>query len=451
MSHPGITVFLADTDEFVVTETARAINDDLSIEAALPALGDLLNTTRFRNEALIRRSISANLRTGSEKAMQNLADYVANAGNQVGMRTEAIAALGVWARPSVLDRVDGRLRGTVERDPALLKSRFEKVFLGLLDNADPSIRLSATQAVSKLQLISATPILLAQLKKDVKPELRREALKALVALNYTEAGLAIKQALSDKEKMVRITGIDLLSKSSVSPELTVNLLADVINTKSTEEKQAALLTLGKMPLALSKKVLDEQLDKMAKGNLPAEIFIELSEAIDSTKDAGLIARYKTISRGLSPDEITASYAGSLYGGDPDRGRTIFYEGEGSQCIRCHVYNDIGGNAGPRLNGIASRLTREQLLEALIKPSARLAPGYGMITIETKDGKTIAGILEEETNTALKVRSGDQAPAIIKKDQLVKRTNGNSGMPEMRYLLKKKEIRDVVAFLATLKE
>ena len=69
--------------------------------------------------------------------------------------------------------------------------------------------------------------------------------------------------------------------------------------------------------------------------------------------------------------------------------------------KCHAYNDYGGNAGPRLNGVASRLSREQLLEALIKPSARLAPGYGMITLETKDGKTIAGILQEETNTSFK--------------------------------------------------
>ena len=213
MSHPGISVFLADADEFVVTETARAINDDLSIEAALPALGDMLNTTSFRNEALIRRCISANLRTGTEKAMQNLVDYAANAGNPVGMRTEAIAALGVWARPSVLDRVDGRLRGTVERDPTLLRSRFEKVLLGLLSNTDPSIRLSATQAVSKLQITSASPILMTQLRKDAKPELRREALISLAALQYPDLGLAIKQALSDKEKMVRITGIDLLGRS----------------------------------------------------------------------------------------------------------------------------------------------------------------------------------------------------------------------------------------------
>ncbi len=451
MSHPGISVFLGDTDEFVVTETARAINDDLSIAAALPALGDLLNTTIFRNEALIRRSISANLRLGTQKAMQNLVDYATGERNPVSMRTEAIASLGVWAKPSVLDRVDGRLRGSVQRDPAVLTSKFEKVFLGLLGNADASIRLAATQAVSKLQITSASSILMTQLRKDAKPELRREALISLAVLQYADLGLAIKKALSDKEKMVRITGIDLLGRSQVSNELMVNLLTDAINTKSTEEKQAALLTLGKLPLAYAKNVLADQLDKMSKGKLDRAVFIELSEAIDSTKDTELISKYKSISAGLSPDELTAAYAGSLYGGNPEKGVQIFYGGEAAQCVKCHAYNDYGGNAGPRLNGVASRLSREQLLEALIKPSARLAPGYGMITLETKDGKTIAGILEEETNTSLKVRSGDEAPVMINKDQLVKRTNGNSSMPEMRYLLNKKEIRDVVSFLATLKE
>jgi quinoprotein glucose dehydrogenase len=451
MSHPGITNFLNDTDEFIVTEAARAINDDLSITAALPALGDLLNKTIFSNEALIRRSINANLRVGTERAIQNLVDYAAKKGHPVNMRNEAIATLSVWAKPSVLDRVDGRLRGFVQRDPSLLKSTFEKTLLSLLRNTDGSVRFSATLAASKLQISSASPILMDLLKKDARPEVRKEAIKALATLQYKDIGQAIKLALSDKDKTVRIAGIDLLEKSTISPDLKVSLLADVINTRSTEEKQAALLTVGKMPLSQSRKVLDAQLDKMAKGKLAPDVFIELSEAIDSAHDEGLMARFKTISTGLSPDELTAAYAGSLYGGDPDRGRAIFYEGEGSQCIRCHVYNDIGGNAGPRLNGVASRLSREQLMEALIKPNARLAPGYGMITVETSDGKIIAGILEEETNSSLKMRSGDDAPMIIKKEQINKRTNGNSGMPEMRYLLNKKEIRDVVAFLATLKE
>jgi quinoprotein glucose dehydrogenase len=75
MSHPGVADFLNDQDEYIVTEAARAINDDYSIEGALPALGDFLTKTTFTNEALIRRAINANLRVGSAEALDNLITY----------------------------------------------------------------------------------------------------------------------------------------------------------------------------------------------------------------------------------------------------------------------------------------------------------------------------------------------------------------------------------------
>ncbi len=451
MSDPGIAVFLNDKDEFVVTEAARAINDDLSINAALPALGDVLNTTVFTNEALIRRSISANLRVGTENSLKQLVDYAMKEGNPVAMRREAISALSVWARPSVLDRVDGRLRGKVERDTNKVRSAFEKGLLGLLKNKDAQIRLQAVKAAGRLDITSTEPVLAIMLKTDPDPEVRREAIVSLASVKYEKIGDAIAQAVSDKEKMVRIAGIDLLGRSNVSPMLMVKLLNDVINTKSTEEKQAALLTLGKMPLAFSGSVINAQLDKMEAGKLSPDIYIELSEAIDSTHDAGLVARYKKISTGLSTDELTAAYAGSLTGGNVDRGRAIFYNGEASQCIRCHSYNDYGGNAGPRLNGVAGRLTRPQLLEALINPSARISPGYGRVTLVTKDGKTISGTLLEENNAMVKVKSGDEPAKEISKDLIKERKVEPSSMPEMRFVLSKKEIRDLVSFLAALKE
>ena len=120
-------------------------------------------------------------------------------------------------------------------------------------------------------------------------------------------------------------------------------------------------------------------------------------------------------------------------------------------MKCHSYDDRGGNAGPRLNGVATRLSREQLLEALISPGARLAPGFGMVSIEKKDGKTVSGILIEDNKTSLVLKLGDQPNQVIPKDQVVKRTDSPSSMPDMKTILSKKEIRDVVSFLATLKE
>lgn len=450
MSNAGISIFLNDADEFIVTETARAINDDLSIKDALPALGNLLKTTRFTNEALIRRIINANLRTGTDEAMQNLIDYSQKESAPANMRAEAIEVLSTWAKPSVLDRVDGRYRGVIQRDAATVKSKAGDVLTGLLKNKEMLVRISAVKAVSKLGVTQSSTQLLSLVKNDAKAEVRIEALKALAFMQDKQIGEAIKLALADKEKTVRVAGIDLIGKLNISKELMVSLLADVINTKTTEEKQAALLTLGNLPAQYSVKVFEGLLQQMADKKLTSDIYLELAEAIDSTHSPQLIARYKNISSKLSPDELTSSYAGSLFGGDVERGKNIFYSNQSSQCMRCHSYDDMGGNAGPRLNGVAARLSRPQLLEALINPSARIAPGFGVVTLNLKNGKTLSGILLDENNTSLTIK-GEQKNEVISKDQVLKRINSASSMPEMKYLLSKKEIRDVVSFLATLKD
>jgi hypothetical protein len=107
MKHPGVARFLADADEQIVTDAARAINDDGSIRAAVPQLAALLGQTRFTNEALLRRVINANLRIGTKEAADRLSAFAADSANPEALRVEAVAALGVWADPSPLDRVDG--------------------------------------------------------------------------------------------------------------------------------------------------------------------------------------------------------------------------------------------------------------------------------------------------------------------------------------------------------
>jgi quinoprotein glucose dehydrogenase len=231
--------------------------------------------------------------------------------------------------------------------------------------------------------------------------------------------------------------------------LMVALLQDVIQTRTIEEKQAALLTLGNLSVENTKPVFDKLLGQLETRKLPAEIQLELSEALDSTKSSELKTRFKNFVA-QNKDTLTAAYAGALQGGNSNRGARIFYGHQTAQCIRCHSYGDYGGNAGPRLNGVAERLSREQLLEALINPSARLAPGYGTVALAVGD-KKINGILQEETKTSLTLKIGDKPDTVILKSAISKRTDAQSSMPPMRLLLTKKEIRDVVSFLATMKE
>jgi putative heme-binding domain-containing protein len=93
------------------------------------------------------------------------------------------------------------------------------------------------------------------------------------------------------------------------------------------------------------------------------------------------------------------------------------------------------------------MAREQLLQALIEPSARLAPGYGTVTLKLKDGQEVFGVLEEETETVLKLKTSDAEPLVIQVSRIASRENTPSSMPLMGEVLSKREIRDLVEFLA----
>jgi putative membrane-bound dehydrogenase-like protein len=452
MQHPGVANFLKDKDEYIVTEAARAINDDLSIKEALPALGNVLQDPRFKDEALLRRAINANLRVGTPEAMQNLINYSMKEGAPVAMRAEAVDALSTWAKPSVVDRVDGRYRGVIKRDPVLVKNNATDALLKISEHQEAPIRLSAVKAIGKLKIEQASPQLFARLKSDKQPEVRIEALRALAATEDAQLGKAVEQALSDKEKSVRVAGLDMMGDMDIPKDLMASLLSDVIEKRTPEEKQAAVLTLGTLPVENTEPVFAQLLTKMENGKLPKEIHLELADAIDSTGSQQLIARHKEITSKQTPGAATAaSFEGSLFGGDAEKGRRIFFSHQTAQCIRCHSYDDMGGNAGPRLNGISKKLTRTQLLEALIDPSARLAPGYGVVTVELKNGQTVSGVLQGEKDNGILVKVGGQPDTLILKNDIAKRINASSSMPNMQHLLTKKEIRDVVSFLSTLEE
>ncbi|MEM6843924.1 MAG: HEAT repeat domain-containing protein [Bacteroidota bacterium] len=450
MEEPEVAKFLNDEDEYIVTEAARAINDDFSIEAALPMLGDVLQQNRFNNEALVRRAINANLRVGNDKALQNLLDYAMNPSNPEALRAEAVAALGTWAEPSVLDRVDGRYRGEVKRDPATIQDKSMQPLIRLTSQGSSEIRLEAVQAVGRLGFVDGASTLMARLNNDRDALVRAEALKALAALEYNQIGKAIEVSLTDAEKSVRVVGLDLMTKMDISEDLMVKLLSNVIESRSrtAEEQQVAMATLGTLPVSETKATFDKLLTQLEGGTFPPEILIELTEAVKETASDELIARLEQVEAN-APDSFEASYQDCLYGGDPEQGQRLVFLHSTAQCMKCHAYDDYGGNAGPRLNGIADRLTREQILEAIVNPSARIAPGYGVVTLKLKDGETISGILQEENGEEVVIKVGSQPDKAIAKAEIEEQTTAPSSMPNMTSYLTKKEIRNIVSFLATL--
>ncbi|TFV97734.1 c-type cytochrome [Algoriphagus kandeliae] len=449
LESPGLSQFLNDENELIVTEAARAIHDDFSVEESLPDLAALIRSTPFQNEPLVRRIISANQRGGGEQQLNDLLAYAARNNNPEPLKTEAIAAIGTWAKPSVVDRVDGRYRGVVNREPTLLREKAYPVLLGLLKNSNASIRMEAAKALGKAGITEAGPALLAEIKSSSDPDLKIAALEALDRMGSKELSEAIPLAMNDRNQTVRVAGLSLLSQSDLDSQQKETLLLNIIQNQSNDEKRQALLTLSTLEGSSSFGGWNVILDEFKSGKLDPAVWIELEESIEKTGSQDLITQFNQELEAKSNGEAWRVFQGALAEGSVRNGRNIFFQNQTAQCIRCHAYDDMGGNAGPRLNGIAKKLSREELLIALVDPSARLAPNFGFVTLELNNGENVSGTLLADEKGSVTLRAGNGEEQTYSTDQIKSKKLAPSSMPNMGQLLSKREIRDLVSFLSTL--
>lgn len=452
MEHPGAARFLDDEDEYIAAEAARAINDDWSIEDALPDLAAVLEQNRFGSEALLRRAINANLRIGGPEATKRLADYAIREGAPDSMRVEAISTLGVWSNPPQLDRVTGRYRGQPDLDPGHAREALGGIVDPLLDAPAEQIRLATIRSVSNLDYQPAIEKIFAHLQDDASPEVRVAALNALQAMNFNQIERAIEIALDDQSEQVRMTALGLTPTLELTDQQIVDLLSPVLNKGEREEQQVVLETLGEMNASPANKVLVGELQELAEGNYPRELQLDLILAArESTSDtlAALLDQYES-SKSKSSGDVVAANRELLYGGDVEAGRQLLFRHEAAQCMRCHTVGGDGGSVGPDLANIGTTLNREQILESLLAPDERIAPGYGSVSVTLEDGEKVSGVVREETDAQLVLQSADGTTRKIEKSDITEQESAPSSMPPMRTILEKSEIRDMVEFLTTLK-
>ncbi len=443
-----VSLFLKDSDEYIVAEAARAINDDESIPAALPALAATLSDPRFTAEPIVRRAINANLRVGGNEQLERLIAFTKRKDVNKTLRAEALATLGTWASPSVLDRVDGRYRGVVQRDPVATKTTIQPYVNEFLQESDPAVLVATAQMVSNLGLTNATDRL-AKIQEDSQSaEVRGAALTALSSLKYNGLDAAMKRGMADTDADVRTVALGLMKGQNLSTA-TLSDISKTIFEKGTEKEQQQLLqVLGSMPAANTEPILASLIDQMGAKKLSPSLALELGEAVDATKSASLIAK-------LAPFRSTgggvADYQDALFGGNRQVGRRYFMTNSAAQCVRCHAIGGQGGEVGPSLTNIGNVLSRDQILQALIEPSARLSPGYGSVMITLKDGQSVNGVLMKESDEELLLKTTEAEPLKIAVSRIAKRENVPSSMPPMGYIMSKREIRDMVEFLTSLKK
>jgi putative heme-binding domain-containing protein len=461
MKDPSVARFLADQDDYIVTEAARAINDDGGIDGALPALAAALEG-KVNNEAFVRRAINANLRVGTPEAAKRVAAYAGRSDATDELRVEAVQTLGVWPKPSILDRVDGYSHGPVQRDTgkavghatrdtAAARAALAPIVTPLLGgNASTALQVAIADAVGRLRVADAASLMYDKVRSGSAPEIRIAALRALGLIGDSRTAEAVRTALADQDATVRMAALSGISPLNLPEATATQLLSSVIVKGTVAEQQNALTALGKVQGTSGRQELTRLVDQLAQGKIAPDIQLEVAEAARATKSPELIAKLDALEKSRTGKPAAIAYADLLHGGDARRGSRVVFQGASSQCTRCHNFGiGTGANVGPPLRGVASRLTRDQLLEALVDPSARIAPGYGPVQVTLTNGQKYFGTLKEETDSYIVV-DVSPAPKKIAKSDIAQRTNGPSPMPPMPTLLTRREIRDVVEYLSTLR-
>lgn len=139
-------------------------------------------------------------------------------------------------------------------------------------------------------------------------------------------------------------------------------------------------------------------------------------------------------------------------GNAAAGEKVFRNAAGANCIRCHQVGTEGGIVGPPLTTIAQKLTRPQIYDALLHPSAEILMGYESWVLRTKSGETLTGRKTEETDDHVTILDADgkyhDVPA-KDVDRKVKQTV--SIMPEgLSQTITRQELLDLVEYLCTRK-
>ncbi|MBM3824603.1 MAG: c-type cytochrome [Verrucomicrobia bacterium] len=454
LQHPGVAEFLNDSDPLLVVEAARAIYD-MPITPALPALAGLWNSSRVRltgggeaSRALIRRVLSANYRLGHAAHAQVLADMANEPQMTAAFRVEAIELLTRWAAPSGRDSYLGIWRPVASR-PGNVAREALRGSIGILLTQTADIAVAAARFAADHGLDEASNALVEAVQAaGSPPELGTAALQALDKLGSKRLTEAVMLASESPHAALQAEASRLIPR--IAPDKAVELLEKSLKSSSIRVQQSALTSLAALPVSRSDDVLLSHFERMEKGELRPELHLELLTAMGARQTPELKARLAARTRGFLSTDPLAGYRETLAGGDAGRGRKIFFDKAEAQCVRCHVVEKTGGEVGPDLSALATRASREQILESLLDPNRSIVPGYANIELTLKNEESVTGVLKSDGPEAVELVELSGKKVRISKDEIVGRREGLSSMPtNMAEFLTKAEIRDLVEFLANL--
>lgn len=439
---PAASEFFNDADPLVRREAIRAVYDTAALDtAAGEKLASLRTGLEALPETLQRRVVAANYRQGNPRNALALLELAADESLAKAVREAALHGLKMWPAAVETDPVLGHYRPQVSKADrsfaAIAPALGDRLKTFLADSQDSDLTALALEFATGAEIDLDPGILLAQAgNAALAPTLRAAVIRSLVASRSAGAEEKVTELLADEAVEVRaaamsagfdieLAGIRERAAASLDGPLPV--------------ARAALAGLSAVDPGFVVALWKDRETKLRRG-----LWLDAWLALDR------LGRPEAADHAAS--NPNAIFLLGLEGGDPAAGEIVF-KNQGA-CLQCHKVGgeggDKGGVQGPDLREVGKRLSREKILESVAVPGAEIAPGYGMTTVNPKQGDPVIGRLAEDTKDRVVLVGLDNSRREIPRAEIASIAPPVSAMPPMAAALPPRDFRDLVAFLASQK-
>lgn len=274
---------------------------------------------------------------------------------------------------------------------------------------------------------------------------RREALNSLVGIKDPELPPMLQRLLQDP----KLRAQSLRALAAYDDAGTPAALLGVYSNLDPAQRRDALNTLVSRAAYARPLLAAVSAGTVSLKDLTADIVRQLRTLKDPELQSEFKRVYGTV-RETSADKKSEieKYrriwaAGGSTPGNAGPGRVVFNK----VCAQCHFLFDTGGKVGPDITG-ANRADLNYLLETIIDPNAVIPNEYRATEVETKDGRSLTGVVKSQTDKAVALQTANELVTIPRDEIASQRQSELSMMPEgLLTPLADQEVRDLLYYLS----
>ncbi len=273
---------------------------------------------------------------------------------------------------------------------------------------------------------------------------RRGAMDSLMGVKDAELSGTLHVLLGDAE----LRSAALRALGAFNDPKTADAILRIYGSLDQAQKRDALSTLASRVTYAKPLLAAIAANKVPKQDMTAEVVRQLRNVKDHEVQEQVAKIYGT-AREVSADKKAEMEryrriygAGGSQPGNASPGRVVFNK----VCAQCHMLFDTGGKVGPDITG-ANRSDINYLLENILDPNAVIPNEYRANEIETKDGRSLTGIIKRQDDKTIVLQTANELVTLPRNEIESQRQSQLSMMPEeLLATMKDQEVRDLIYYL-----